>query len=172
MIIPDNYITCGEVLPDCKDVTGSSVIAYDKAKKLYLKLNNMNTNETWLPSGGLNVDTDGKPLETYEECARRELAEEAGIERIDEIYELGIPIVSYYYNPNKKSNRRSLGYNYLAIVDSTQANKMNNEEHENFAIEWTSYEDLYASINKDGEKGVEHWLQALRWAKEKVESLL
>ena len=73
-------MTCGKVLPNCKDVTGSSVIAYDKNKDLYLKLNNLNSCETWLPSGGLNTDENGVLTESYEECARRELAEEAGKE--------------------------------------------------------------------------------------------
>lgn len=162
-------IVCGNVLPDCKDVTGSSVIAYDKVRNLYLKLNNLNSNETWLPSGGLNTDNNGIAIETYEECARRELAEEAGIENIIEIYELGVPIISYYYNPNKKSNRKSLGYNYLAIVDSTQSINMKNEEGEKYTIDWVSFEDLYNSVAKTND--VEHWLQALKWAKEKVDTL-
>lgn len=166
-----NAITCGEVLPDCKEVTGSTVIAYDKKKDLYLKLNNLNTGETWLPSGGLNVDSEGLAIESYEECARRELAEEAGIEEIMEMYELGVPIVSYYYNANKKSNRKSLGYNYLAIVDSNQMVNSKNESHESFTSEWVSYDDIYKSISSEGTKGVEHWLQALAWAKEKVEAL-
>lgn len=164
-------ITCGEVLPDCKEVTGSTIIAYDKSKDLYLKLNNLNTNEAWLPSGGLNVGPDGIAIESYEECAKRELSEEAGIDNIQEIYELGVPIISYYYNANKNSNRKSLGYNYLAIVDSDQMVKIKNESHESFTSEWVSYDDIYKSISSEGIKGVEHWLQALAWAKEKVEAL-
>ena len=162
-------IICGKVLSDCKDVTGSSVIAYDKSKKLFLKLNNLNTSETWLPSGGLNTDNDGVATETYEDCALRELAEEAGIENIIEIHELGVPVISYYYNPNKKSNRKSLGYNYLAIVDSNQSVNMKNEAGESYSIDWVSFEDLYNSVAQTND--VEHWLQALRWAKEKVDTL-
>ncbi len=164
-------ITCGEVLPDCKEVTGSTVVAYDKKKDLYLKLNNLNTGETWLPSGGLNVDSEGLAIESYEECARRELSEEAGIENIIELYELGVPIMSYYYNANKNSNRKSLGYNYLAIVDSDQMVKIKNESHESFTSEWVPYDDIYKSISSEGTKGVEHWLQALAWAKQKAEAL-
>lgn len=162
-------IICGKVLSDCKDVTGSSVMAYDKSKKLFLKLNNLNTSETWLPSGGLNTDNDGVATETYEECARRELAEEAGIEKVEEIYELGVPIISYYYNPNKKSNRKSLGYNYLAVVDSNQSMNMKNEEGENYTVDWVSFDNLYNSFAQTGD--VDHWLQALRWAKDKIVSL-
>ncbi len=161
----DNAITCGDILFDCKEVTGSTVIAYDAKKNLYVQLHNVNTEETWLPSGGLDVG------ESYEGCALRELKEEAGIGHVEKIIELGVPVISYYYNANKKSNRKSLGYNFLAIVNSDQSIEQHNEEHENFTVSWVTYDELYNAIAKEGEKGVEHWLQALRWAKDTVKCI-
>ena len=46
---------------------------------------------------------------------------------------------------------------------------MKNEKGENFSIDWVSFDDLYNSVAKTND--VEHWLQALRWAKEKVDTL-
>ena len=151
-------ITLGHILPDAKEVTGSTIIAYDKKKNLFLKLNNLNTNETWLPSGGKNDN------ETYEQCAVRELSEEAGIQKVDQIVELGVPIISYYFNINKNSNRKSLGYNYLAFVDSNQKIEASPESHEKFINQWVTYDQLYKDI-KSTNGGVDHWIQALEWAK-------
>ena len=156
-------IIMGNILPDAKEVSGSTVIAYDKKKNLFLKLNNLNSNETWLPSGGINAG------ESYGECAIRELKEEAGISKIDEIINLGPPIISYYFNPNKNSNRKSLGYNYLAFVDSEQEINFAHEEHEKFSVEWVTYDGLYSDM-KSTAVDVDHWLKALEWAKEYLEN--
>ncbi len=157
-ILPVVATLLGKELPDAKSVSGSTVIAYDPKKDLWLKLNNLNNNEVWLPSGGINEG------ETYQECAKRELSEEAGIEHVERMIELGSPILTYYFNPNKNSNRKSFGYNYLAFVDSEQEVKMKNDEHEKYSVEWVAYEDLVKGM-KSGIADCEHWVEALLRAK-------
>lgn len=153
----------GLELPNAKKVYGSVVIAYDKNEKKFLKLINKKNNESWMPSGGLNDD------ETYEECAKRELAEEAGISEVKDFIKLGSPMISYYYNINKDSNRESVGYNYLAFVDSKQNINFSHESHEDYEIFWTDFDDLYNSISKTN-GGTDHWLEALKRAKKVIDT--
>lgn len=155
--------SCGEELKDSKDVFGSTVFAYDPNKKLFLKLENKNKdNKPWLPSGGINGE------ESYEECAIRELKEEAGISKIDKVIKLGSPIISYYFNPNKNSNRRSLGFNYLVFTDSDQEINQDQESHENFEIKWVSYDELIKSLIEA--KIGAHWVLALERAKNFIDN--
>jgi ADP-ribose pyrophosphatase YjhB (NUDIX family) len=149
----------GEPLPGAKDVFGVVVIGYDPQTGKYMGL--LNGDRAWLVGGGREPD------ETYDECARRELAEEAGYESVKAWIGLGDPIYSYYYNSIKDSNRRSLGYNYLGILDEGAAGEQRQESHEDFAVWWTGFDELYKNIEVTG-GGSDHWLEALRRAKDAV----
>lgn len=153
----------GVPLEDAKEVTGVNVIGYDPTTKLFMGLMNNNTKQAWLVGGGLEAD------ESYESAAARELAEEAGYHDIAQWAQLGDFFYSYYYNDNKKSNRRASGYNYLAILDSTQGVRANNEAHEDFDVVWQTHDELVAAIEQTG-GGVEHWLYALQEAKKAAEA--
>ncbi len=153
----------GVPLDDAKEVTGVNVIGYDPATKLFMGLVNNNTGQAWLVGGGLEQG------ESYKSAAARELGEEAGYHDVAQWIQVGDFFYSYYYNDNKKSNRRASGYNYLAILDSTQTVHANNEAHENFDIVWQSYDELVAAIGQTG-GGVEHWLYALQEAKKAAEA--
>ncbi len=154
----------GKPLPDCKQVEGVVVIVYDRSTGTYLDLYNDNVHMSWLVSGG----RDGN--ETFEQAAIRELAEEAGITKYERLVSLGQPVYSYYYNDNKKSNRRSLGYNYLAIVNGVETSSQKLEAHENFSLKWVEREELTDGIAATG-GGVEHWLDAINKAASYVETL-
>jgi leucyl-tRNA synthetase len=151
----------GEPLSDAKEVEGVVVIGYDPKTKKYLGLKNGDLG--WLIGGGREGN------ESFEETARRELAEEAGYTEIEQLIQLGTPVYSYYYNDLKKSNRRSLGQNFLAILDSDKKGEMHHESHEAFELQWVDFDELYADITKT-KGGVEHWLDALKRAKAVVES--
>jgi 8-oxo-dGTP pyrophosphatase MutT (NUDIX family) len=147
----------GEPLTEAKDVYGVVVIGYDPQTGKFMGLKHGELG--WLVGGGRE---DG---ESYKESAQRELAEEAGHERAIAWIELGDPIYSYYYNDIKRSNRRSLGYNYLAILDSTTPTQQRQEAHEDFTVQWVDFDELYKDITNTG-GGVGHWLEALRRARD------
>jgi 8-oxo-dGTP pyrophosphatase MutT (NUDIX family) len=152
-VVAQNF---GDPLPDCKDVFGVVVIGYDPRTGKFMGLKW--GEKGWLVGGGRE---DG---ETYAESARRELEEEAGYNQAVSWLELGDPIYSYYYNDIKRSNRRSLGYNYLAILDSTANTRQRQEAHEDFRVQWVGFQDLYEDISHTG-GNVGHWLEALRRAR-------
>lgn len=147
----------GEPLDDAKDISGAVVIGYDPRTSLFMGLKHGGLG--WMVGGGRE---DG---ETYLQCAQRELHEEAGFAAAEAWLQLGDPVYSYYYNDIKRSNRRSLGYNFLAILDASQATAQRQEAHEDFTVWWTPFDELYASIQQTG-GGVDHWLEALRRAKQ------
>lgn len=149
----------GEQLEDAKQVEGVVVIAYDPRTKKYLSLKNGDLG--WLVGGGREEN------ESFEETAQRELLEEAGISEVEQWAQLGAPVYSYYFNDIKQSNRRSLGYNYLAIVDSTKATEQHQESHEDFTPQWRDFDETYTDIELT-KGGVEHWLNALERAREAV----
>ncbi len=144
----------GVPLPDCKDVSGVNVIGYDPKTKQFMGLHNKNTDQAWLVGGGRE---DG---ETYEATALRELAEEAGYHNVTKLIQLGDLHYSYYYNDNKKSNRRASSYNYLAIVSESEQAKKHNESHEDFEVRWQTIDELRRGIEAT-KGGVEHWLYAV-----------
>jgi len=146
----------GEELPEPKEVEGVVVIAYDPRTKQFMGLTNERNEKGWLVSGG---HEEG---ETFEQTAYRELREEAGFVDVEAMIPLGAPVYSYYYNSNKQSNRRSKGYNFLAIVDSTMQGEQALEEHEKFVPYWTSGEELLKRTNPDG--GAGHWYEGIERA--------
>lgn len=157
-IVPVVAQDFGEPLTGAKQVEGVVVIGYNPATGQYLSLNH--EGRTRLVSGGRE---DG---ESFEEVAYRELSEEAGYAKVDVMIPLGAPIYSYYTNP-MKGDRRSLGQNYLAIIDSTQEVEQHLESHEQFAPQWQSFDDLLEAVKKYP-GGVDHWIEALSRAREAV----
>jgi leucyl-tRNA synthetase len=153
----------GTVLPDAVDVTGSIVIGYDPRTKQYMSLMNHNVEGgmRWLVSGGLDEG------ETYEEAALREMREEAGFDEVEALIPLGEPMNSYFYNPNKKSNRRSYSFMYLAIVDQQLQKKQNQASYENYSVEWSDLESIEHDLRQEPD-GRGHWIASLELVKEAV----
>lgn len=144
----------GEELPDPKEVEGVVVIGYDPKTKKFMGLMNKQGNQGWLVGGGREEG------ETFEQAAYRELREESGFVDVEAMIPLGAPIYSYYYNSIKDSNRRSLGYSFLAIVDASRQGDQEQEAHEDFDVYWESMGKVYEKTKTTG-GGVDHWLEAL-----------
>lgn len=147
----------GEELPEPKEVEGVVVIGYDPSTKRFMGLNN--GAKGWLVAGGR------EPGETAEQTAYRELREEAGYVDVEAMIPLGAPIYSYYYNSIKDSNRRSLGYNFLAIISEQNQVAAELEEHENFEVYWDTLDNVRTKTMATS-GGVDHWLEALTRAAE------
>ena len=145
----------GKKLSDTKEVTGPVVIGYDPNTKLFMTL--LNGDKRWLVGGGKE---DG---ESYEQAAYRELREEAGFVEVQAMVSLGAPTYSYYYNSIKDSNRRSLAYNFLAIIDASSQVDQAQEAHENFTVTWTDLATPIADLSKE-DSGAHHWIEALQRA--------
>ncbi len=147
-----------ETLENVKDVEGSVVIGYDPKADKYLTLRH--DDKSRLVSGGRDGDED------FETSARRELKEEAGFSDVIDFIQLGTPMYSYYYNPIKDSNRRSLGYNYLAVLDPAAQGEAELEAHEEqFETVWRDFDTLMAEVKAYGDT-VEHWVEALNRARD------
>jgi leucyl-tRNA synthetase len=145
----------GEKLPDPKEVTGPVVIGYDPKTKLFMTL--LNGKQRWLVGGGKE---DG---ESYEQAAFRELHEEAGFVDVRAMLPLGTPTFSYYYNSIKDSNRRSLAYNFLAIIDASTQVDQAQEAHEDFTVTWTDLATPIVDLASE-DSGAHHWIEALHRA--------
>lgn len=153
----------GEELPNVKDVEGSVVLGYDPRTKKFMALRN-DKGKSWLVGGGR------EQTETFEETAYRELREEAGFVDAEAMIPLGAPIYSYYYNSIKDSNRRSLGYSFLAILDSSTRTDQALESHENFTVYWDSLDIIRKDLAENNGGGVDHWLEALERARHAVKA--
>ncbi len=150
----------GEPLPDEQSVQGVVVVPYDPKTDLYLGL------DPW----GVGIGLVGGGLEkgeTFEDCARRELAEETGIKKIDKLIPLGVPVYSHYYNDLKKINRFSFAQAYLAIVDDSKLAETKLEKHEKFKPKWLKLDPIQTGIAKLS--GGDHWLEICDRAEAGVE---
>ncbi|MEI6850360.1 MAG: class I tRNA ligase family protein [Candidatus Saccharibacteria bacterium] len=151
----------GEFLPDSKEVSGVVVIGYDSKTKKYMSI--MNGDRRWLVGGG---HEDG---ESYEQTAYRELKEEAGFIDVQKMVTLGDPVYSYYYNSIKDSNRRSLAYNFLVMIDANNQIEQQQESHENFSVVWSDIDEIINDLKKE-DSGAHHWLEILYRAKSAVKA--
>lgn len=152
VVVPD----FGTPIAGAEDVSGVVVIGYDTQTKQFMTA--LHDGKTRLVSGG----RDGN--ESYKEAAYRELAEEAGFTEAVDMIQLGAPVYSYYHNGVKNVDRRSLGYNFLAILDSSKQGVPQLEDHEkDFTVGWFEFNELYDRVARY-EGGVDHWLEGLRRA--------
>ncbi|MEX1995206.1 MAG: class I tRNA ligase family protein, partial [Candidatus Saccharimonadales bacterium] len=146
----------GEPLPDEEYVKGVVVIPYDLKTGKYLALDKW-ADAVGLVGGGLNKE------ETYEDCARRELAEETGITHVKEWIRLGEGVYSHYYNNLKGVNKRSYGEGFLAIVEGAGSSKASPEAHETFEPAWMTMAEIRNGLEKlrptKGSGGVDHWFE-------------
>lgn len=156
----------GRPLSDPVDVQGPVIVGYDPKTKQYMSLINNNNGLTWFAAGGLNEG------ETFEQAALRELAEEAGFHEVEKLIRLGGPTYSYYYNSNKKSNRRSFSYMFIAIIDATEKTVQAQESHEDYSVIWTDFDTLLKNLQReqDATGDVGHWIDGLTRAKDAVEA--
>jgi len=145
----------GDSLPDEQYVEGSVIVPYNPKTELFLALDKW-VNGVGLVGGGLDKN------ETFEQCAYRELAEETGITKVEELIKLGEPVYSHYYNNLKDVNKRSLGQGYLAIVGEGATERPRPESHETFEPVWMSMSKIREGVEKlrasKGGGGVDHWL--------------
>jgi len=149
----------GDKIENAQAVEGAVVVGYDPNIDKYLSLNHIG--KARLVSGGREEG------ESFEDVARRELLEEAGYGVVEALIPLG-SMYSYYVN-SMKGPRRSLGYNFLAIIDSTQEVRQNLEEHENFSPQWHTFDELLANVMQYA-SSVDHWIEGLQRAQLAVEA--
>ncbi len=144
----------GIPLLNAVDVTGPVVIGYDPKTKRFMSLVNKRNNMRWLVAGGLEQG------ESYRDAALRELAEEAGFRKVQKLIQLGGPNYSYFYNPNKDSNRRSFSYMFMAIINEEDAEAQEQESHEQYEVVWSDLDAIQTDFEKES-AGREHWIDGL-----------
>ncbi len=144
-VIAQNF---GETRDDEQPVDGITAIIYDESDDTFAVLdwNNINDYVT-LVAGGRELN------EKYSETARREISEEAGIEKIKSLIELGSPVFSHYHHDVKQINRIAKTQGFLAVVNDKQGENLSHEPHEDFSTKWISRKDFeklsFAGKNKD-----------------------
>lgn len=153
----------GAPLLDPVDVSGPVIIGYDPKTKRYMSLIDKRNNMRWLAAGGLK---DG---ESFRDAAFRELKEESGYAKVQEMIQLGGPTYSYFYNPNKKSNRRSFSYMFLAIISEDDAGEQELESHEKYEVIWGDLESITTDFEKEPD-GRGHWIEGMSRVREAVEA--
>jgi len=151
----------GESLPDEQWVDGTTTVVYDKSQDRFLGLR-WSDGAIGLVAGGLEEG------EAYETCARREVAEEAGIHTIDKLVPLGAPVFAHYLHPVKGGNRFAKTQGYLAIVSSAEFGETSRESHEDFTPEWLDSTQLCKSIAARNQIG--HWVELCDRAVQAVEA--
>ncbi len=123
-------------------VDGSVVVAFDPAIQKYTCLHWKNPERYTIVSGGREKG------ENYEETAKREILEEAGIKEVKSWHQLGETLFASYWNESKKKYKFATSMQYLAVVDSSKIVAHNREEHENFDVEWKSAEEILGLFDK------------------------
>jgi len=108
-----------------KKITWVVVVLFDPKIQKYgcicqTKNNNKHILVTWWYDGDMS----------YEDTAKREVLEEAGLNNIQKCVELWEWLYSRYYHPRKKDNRFSYINPFLMMVDSTKTKEKKLEEHE------------------------------------------
>jgi leucyl-tRNA synthetase len=161
-VIAPNF---GEVYDgEAENISGVAIIGYNpKTNKYLLMRTNKGNLKYRLPCGGLE---DG---ETFEDCARRELAEETGY-TADKLVQVTDLVMSHFYNSIKRVHKNSFSINFLAIIDDVDsADAGSREEHEqDFSNEWLDFDVVYSELAK-GLPDTEHWLYILDRARQVVD---
>lgn len=115
-------------------------IVYDKSTDKYLTIN-------WENKGGrLFIGGTRHELESAEECARREIAEETGYTDLALVNE-AFKIEHHYYACNKDKYFHIEATPLLFELNSDQKDAQNLDEDEEFLVEWVSKETLMNEIS-------------------------
>ncbi len=128
--------TFGEPNPKAEKTDGSAVIVFDQKKGLYACLHWRDPERFTIVAGGREGN------ESYEETAKRELAEEAGITKVISWHQLGQQLFCNYWNHSKGVFKLARSFQFLAVVDSGDIGETKREAHEKFDLEWKSAEEI------------------------------
>ena len=125
------------------ETTKNSIVAivYDEKNDKYLTIN-------WASLGGrLFVGGTIKDGETPIECAKREILEETGYKNIEFINDI-LPINHHYYayNKNKAYSIESTGLLFKLIDDEKQEQNLDEDEKNNFTVEWVSKDTIEKEV--------------------------
>lgn len=144
-----------EIIPVIEQITGTkreneqeknSIVAvvYDEKKDKYLTIN-------WGELGGrLFIGGTRKDNESPIECAKREITEETGYKNIEYVSEC-FPLNHHYfaYNKNIAYNIESTGLLFKLIDDEKVNTNLDEEEKDNFKVEWASLETILSEVKDE-----------------------
>jgi leucyl-tRNA synthetase len=134
--------TFGEPNPADEPVDGSTVIVFDQQQSLYACLHWHNPERYTIISGTKQDD------ESYEETAKRELKEEAGISDVKSWHKLGDKLFAHYFSHSKNKYKYGSSVQFLAVVDSNCIGEHSREPHETFDFEWKTAEEILGLFEK------------------------